>query len=86
MEDLADPNAVPGIVSLEPRVLECEECHDRADADTIGLPLTGLRNPARGASPVRVQVPPPRLAGRVEPQAVPPLPPGARLHLSRLRV
>jgi|JI8StandDraft_1071087.scaffolds.fasta_scaffold70942_1 hypothetical protein len=46
MEDLTDLDAVPGIVSLDPRVLECEECRASADADTIGLPITGRRNPA----------------------------------------
>lgn len=35
----------PGILSLSPRVLQCEECGVTADAATVGLPVTALKQP-----------------------------------------
>ena len=35
----------PGILSLSPRVLQCEECGVTADAATVGLPKTALKQP-----------------------------------------
>ncbi len=35
----------PGILSLSPRVLQCEECGVTADAATVGLPETALKQP-----------------------------------------
>lgn len=37
---------VAGIVSDAPRVIQCQECGVTDDADSVGLPETGRRNPA----------------------------------------
>lgn len=41
----------PGILSLSPRVLQCEECGVTADAATVGLPETALKQPQRTDNP-----------------------------------
>lgn len=41
----ADHARPPGILSLSPRVLQCEECGVTADAATVGLPETALKQP-----------------------------------------
>jgi len=43
----ADHARPPGILSLSPRVLQCEECGVTADAATVGLPETALKTAAR---------------------------------------
>lgn len=40
------PGTVNGIVSLDPRILQCQECGATDDADSVGLSETGRRNPA----------------------------------------
>ena len=40
------PGCVEGIISLDPRVLQCQECGATADADSVGLSVTGRQNPA----------------------------------------
>ena len=43
--DLMTGGHPPGILSLSPRVLQCEECGVTADAATVGLPETALKQP-----------------------------------------
>lgn len=38
-------NNPPGVVSITPRVLECQECGVRDDADAVGLPRSARANP-----------------------------------------
>lgn len=38
-------NNPPGVVSITPRILECQECGVRDDADTVGLPRSARANP-----------------------------------------
>ena len=40
------PNRPNGIISLDPRVLQCQECGVKADADSVGLPESGRQHPA----------------------------------------
>lgn len=40
----------PGILSLSPRVLQCEECGVTADAATVGLPETALKHYCEAAA------------------------------------
>lgn len=39
------PGTVNGIVSLDPRVLQCQDCGAKDDADTVGLPETARKRP-----------------------------------------
>jgi hypothetical protein len=40
------PGCPNGIISREPRILQCQECGVTADAASVGLPESGRRNPA----------------------------------------
>ena len=44
-DDLMTGGNPTGILSLTPRVLQCQECGVTADATTIGLPVTALAKP-----------------------------------------
>lgn len=40
------PGSVEGIISLSPRVIQCQECGVTDDPDTVGLPVTARKNAA----------------------------------------